>query len=78
MLAFAKPVLTSYGKSEKVIKGDCGWGGENVVLNKTGAYKTQRRRWIRAACNPNANPGKIICDYCLWREYCSTQSSNCP
>jgi hypothetical protein len=36
---YSTPSLTVYGDSSVLIKGECGWGVENVWLDKTGYYE---------------------------------------
>ncbi len=49
---YIKPSLVEYGKSESLIKGACGWGSENWTLDKTGAYKTTRRKMVSVGWLP--------------------------
>lgn len=36
---YSTPMLTIYGDSSNLIKGDCDWGTENWWADKTGYYK---------------------------------------
>jgi hypothetical protein len=38
MKNYTEPTVIEYGESTELIKGDCGWGVENVWLDKTGYY----------------------------------------
>lgn len=34
---YTKPFIAEYGNTNEVTKGDCGWGIENLTLDKTGS-----------------------------------------
>jgi hypothetical protein len=38
-MSYSTPMLVFYGDSSDLIKGDCGWGIENFVLDKTDYYE---------------------------------------
>ncbi|MGM1034810.1 MAG: hypothetical protein ACQEXK_20395 [Bacillota bacterium] len=73
MKSYIKPSIVDFGKSESVIKGDCGWGGENFTLDKTGAYWTYRRKMVHAGWLP----GYIEVFKCQSVKACSTDSNQC-
>ncbi|BCJ98345.1 hypothetical protein bsdcttw_13860 [Anaerocolumna chitinilytica] len=37
-MKFVTPYIAKYGNSKNVIKGNCGFGLENLTLDKTGSY----------------------------------------
>lgn len=49
MSKYASPAIVSCGKSNEVIKGQCGFGAENWTLDKTGMYKSYGKVWVRVA-----------------------------
>jgi hypothetical protein len=73
MEKYMKPAIVECGNSESVIKGDCGWGGENWTLDKTGAYWTTRRKYVHAGWLP----GYIEVYKCQSTKACSTESHQC-
>ncbi|SHH47796.1 hypothetical protein [Virgibacillus chiguensis] len=77
MEAYVKPTFVSFGNSEKLIKGNCGWGSESWRLNKTNGRKMKRNRIVRQACNPNVSPGQIMCDVCMPRTVCGPSNNEC-
>lgn len=73
MLSYSKPTVIDCGTSKSVIRGQCGWGFENVTLDKTSARKNKTLRLIyKSTCG-----GKtcIKCHAVTGR--CSTEVSNC-
>lgn len=73
MKNFTKPYLAEYGKATDLIKGACGWGGENATLDKTGSKKYKVLRWQHSDAGNNTY---IYCDYST---ICATkpQSNEC-
>jgi len=37
-MKFVKPYIAKYGNARTVIQGNCGFGFENITLDKTGYY----------------------------------------
>lgn len=73
MLSYSKPTVIECGTSESVIQGQCGWGFENVTLDKTGATKNKALKLTyKTTC------GDKICIKChIVRNRCSTEIDNC-
>lgn len=74
---YVRPTLAKYGNSLDVIKGECGFGLENVWLDKTGAYKTTRKEWVLVS-RITLIAGPYIDTYeCQTVSACSTESDEC-
>lgn len=55
---YITPNIANYGSCAVVIQGNCGWGVENVTLDKTGYTRGQWRKWENEPCagpDPNGN-----------------------
>lgn len=72
MMTYVKPTLVEYGGSENLIKGECGWGGEGLLFDKTGSKKN-KFLWKWGA--PFACPGPGVVNTCRRCEYKSGQCS---
>lgn len=58
---YVKPNVVKYGTYKMLIQGDCGWGVENLTLDKTGYYKKNWRFKYYPPC-PGPDPnGKVNC-----------------
>ncbi|MFP7416619.1 hypothetical protein [Priestia filamentosa] len=77
MLTYAKPMVIDCGKSENVIQGQCGWGAENLTLDKTGAKKNKTVRLTSQIACPG--PGVVnVCTVCkTYKNQCSTKTNLC-
>lgn len=77
MITYVKPTILSCGKSEDLIKGECGWGKEDWTLDQTGAKKNKTVRMTYQMACPG--PGVInICTMCETRyNQCSNKSNEC-
>ncbi|WP_303863505.1 hypothetical protein [Alkalibaculum bacchi] len=74
---YIKPTLAKFGNSNEVIKGACGFGAENIVLNKTGATKKTIRKWVLVS-RVTLLAGPWVDKYeCRDTSGCSTQSHEC-
>ncbi|MNK70819.1 hypothetical protein D3C87_902550 [compost metagenome] len=74
MKTYVKPRIVDFGKSQNVIKGECGWGTENAWLDKTGAYHTSGKDYV--LCGGGIPAGQFI--YCCTTvTKCSTESNGC-
>ena len=74
---YLKPVVAEYGNSLNLINGSCGWGTENVWLDKTGAYNTTRTEWVLVS-RVTLLAGPYYDTYqCQSVSACSTQSNQC-
>ena len=61
MITYVKPSIVECGTSESVIKGQCGWGKENLTLDQKGTKKNKTLyRKIDESCRGNMG----ICTYC--------------
>lgn len=74
---YIKPLLVNYGNSVDLIKGECGFGLENVFLDKTGAYKTTVRVIRERLVYSQIISTSIYERYCATESGCSTQSNEC-
>ncbi|MDN3233551.1 hypothetical protein [Priestia megaterium] len=77
MLSYTKPTVIDCGTSESVIQGECGWGAENLTMDKTGAKKNKDLRMTyQVAC---AGPGVVnVCTRChTVKNQCNTKSHEC-
>ncbi|MCR8845070.1 hypothetical protein NQ117_15415 [Paenibacillus sp. SC116] len=76
-MKYVKPSVLDCGKSEDIIKGDCGWGTEGWTLDETGAYDTQKNR--QYVCGYIGNPAlggyTIYC--CRSESACSSSNDHC-
>ncbi|MGF7047624.1 hypothetical protein J2T13_002129 [Paenibacillus sp. DS2015] len=49
---YATPKLVKFGKSKDLIQGDCGWGVENITVDKTGYQEYLQKNCLeRSTCN---------------------------
>lgn len=71
MLTYVKPSVFEYGRSESLIKGDCGWGAEGWTLDKTGAKKNKTVKLWGA---PFLCPGPGVVNTC---RRCETKTKQC-
>ncbi|QPR70318.1 hypothetical protein I6G82_05720 [Lysinibacillus macroides] len=73
MTQYVKPTMIKLGKSEKLIQGECGFGAENLTLDKTGTYWTTRKKEVHVGWLP----GLVAVYQCKWTKACSSESNNC-
>lgn len=73
MKKYTSPTINQYGKSENLIKGECGWGSEDWTFDKTGYKEYQVYDWVDLA---GEGP------YCTTVTKCDTSKPangcNCP
>ncbi|MCF2716485.1 MULTISPECIES: hypothetical protein [Paenibacillus] len=70
-MQYTSPKIVSCGDSQHLIKGECGWGTENATFDKTGAYKTTKRRMELVQMFPQeVRVCKVV-------EACSSDSNEC-
>jgi hypothetical protein len=61
---YVKPNMAKYGACQTLIQGSCGWGVENVTLDKTGYRKKKWRVKSTTAAMPCPGPdpnGNVNC-----------------
>ncbi len=59
---YVKPNMAKYGTCQTLIQGSCGWGVENITLDKTGYSKKKWRTKITLPC-PGPDPnGNVNCE----------------
>lgn len=73
MEKYSKVSMMECGSSEEVIKGACGWGTENITLDKTGATWTTRRKQVLIGWLP----GYTQVYQCKYAKACSSESHTC-
>lgn len=68
---YVKPNMAKYGTCQTLIQGSCGWGVENVTLDKTGYRKKNWRVKVYPPC-PGPDPnGNVNCKaVCTKQEQC--------
>lgn len=73
-MQYTAPTLVEFGHANNLIQGNCGWGSENLGLNKTGYYNyttwkcnTAIRDCYSVKVCTNSNPG----------DGCKGLNSNC-
>lgn len=76
---YIKPNIAKYGECKTLIQGDCGWGMENITLDKTGYSKKKWRKWVAQPC-AGANPnGSTNCySICTATTVCSNKHECSP
>ncbi|BBH22069.1 hypothetical protein Back11_34140 [Paenibacillus baekrokdamisoli] len=47
---YATPKLVKFGKSKDLIQGSCGWGAENVYLDKTDYHEYVTKKCVGTNC----------------------------
>lgn len=68
---YVKPNMAQYGNCQMLIQGSCGWGVENITLDKTG-YSKKKWRYKQYLPCPGADPnGNVNCQ----KPVCKTHSS---
>lgn len=62
---YVKPNMADYGACQTLIQGSCGWGIENITLDKTGYSKKKwRYKDFSSAPCPGPDPnGNVNCKY---------------
>lgn len=77
MITYVKPSIVDCGTSESVIKGQCGWGGENFLVDKSGTKKNKTvRKKVSYSCYGSGVVN--ICFRCqTFTNQCSTDSNEC-
>lgn len=50
MKKYITPIIANYGSCKKIIQGNCGWGRENITLDKTGYRKAKWKKWVALPC----------------------------
>lgn len=53
---YVKPNMVSYGACQTLIQGSCGWGRENITLDKTGYYRKEWRMKVAVGNQPCPGP----------------------
>lgn len=51
---YSTPTVVRCGKSEELIQGECGFGFENLAMDKTGTTKKNVRQWVQVLYYPQA------------------------
>jgi hypothetical protein len=61
---YATPVMTALGSVADMTRGDCGWGTENVYLDKTG-FVQRTAMCQNTVCNPGCVINYYECTVCV-------------
>ena len=66
MKNYSNAYIAEYGDCKDKILGECGWGTENALLDKTGYVKRNVGRWLYM----HGGSGKLILKLCTNQEVC--------
>ena len=47
---YITPSIANYGACATLIQGSCGWGTENLTLDKTGYKRKEWAKWVPQPC----------------------------
>lgn len=70
---YVKPNMVRYGACQTLIQGSCGWGIENITLDKTGY---SRKKWkVKVAVGNEPCPGPDPNGNTTCKTVCKTQTT---